>query len=279
MRLGWEAQNASRRLMRLAIITDIGLIVAYAVIYFQEPFASFTNTLLADILTVTASVCSAIAASLVWSIYEKADAPRRIWGFFAFGLWLWVVGELTWSYGNLTLPNGEVPIGIPDAFWIIAYYFLGQALISQYKILVRPTQPELKSRVTSSVLFLCVAFAVIFSILKWLNLSSNTVDTLVNAFYPAGDLTLALSAIWLTRHFQGGALGRPWIGLLVFAFSDLMYAWLQLSGAYAWSLDQGNLVSGISDIVYFSAYLVLSLGSFSQWLFLKYGLRSPSKAP
>ena len=277
MRFGWNAQQASTRWMQAVIFVALGLIAAYAVIYFLEPFSSFTNLLLADTLTVTSAVLSATSATIIWMIYEKTDAPRRVLGFFAFGLWLWVMAEVTWSYGNLTLPNGEVPIGIPDVFWVTAYYFLGQALLSQYQILVHLTRQELTSRVTSSVLFLCISFAVVFSILKWLDFSSSTVDTLVNAFYPAGDLTLALAAIWLTRHFQGGALGRPWIGLLVFAFSDLMYAWLQLSGAYAWSLDHGNWVSGISDIVYFSAYLVLAIVSFSQWLFLKYGLRSPSK--
>ncbi len=278
MRFGWEARQASDRLMQLAIIAAIGLIGVYVVIYFVGPFSAFTNILLADILTVTASVFSAVSATLIWRMYEPTDAPRRIWGYFAFGLWLWVLGETTWSYWNLTLPNGEVPVGVPDVFWISAYYFLGQALLSQYQILVHPTQAELRSRVITSLLFLAISFALIFGVLEWFALSSSIGDTLVNAFYPAGDLTLALSAIWLTRHFQGGALGRPWIGLLVFAFSDLLYAWLQLSGAYAWSLDKGNWVSGFSDIVYFSAYLVLGLVLVSQWLFLKYGLRSSSKA-
>ena len=278
MRFGWDSRKASNRLMQLAIIAAVGLVAIYAVIYFGEPFSLFTNTLLADILTVTAAVFSAVSATLIWVIYEKTDAPRRVWGNFATGLWLWVMGEVTWSYWNLTLPKGEVPVGVPDIFWVIAYYFLGRALLSQYQILVHPTQPELKSRITSSLLFLSVSFVIIFGVLEWFALSSSVVDTLVNAFYPAGDLTLALAAIWLTRNFQGGALGRPWIGLLVFTFSDLMYAWLQLSGAYAWSLDRGNLVSGFSDIVYFSAYLVLGLVSISQWLFLKYGLRSSSKA-
>lgn len=263
--------------MQLVIGAAVGLVAVYSVIYFREPFTPFTNNLLADILTVTASVFSAACATLIWKMYEKTDAPRRVWSYFALGLWIWVLGETTWSYWNLTLPNGEVPVGVPDFFWVTAYYFLGQALLSQYQILVQPTRSELRSRVTTSLLFFGFSFALIFGILEWFALSSNVVDTLVNAFYPAGDLTLALSAIWLTRHFQGGALGRPWIGLLVFAFSDLLYAWLQLSGAYAWSLAQGNLVSGFSDIVYFSAYLVLGIVSFSQWLFLKYGLRSPSR--
>lgn len=278
MRFGWDARKASNRLMQLAISAAVGLAVIYSYIYFREPFSPFTNTLLADILTVSASVFSAVSASLIWNIYEKTDAPRRVWGYFALGLWIWVIAELTWSYGNLTLPNGEVPVGVPDVFWIFAYYFLGQALLSQYKILVHPARNELISRLTRSLLFFGGAFVLIFSILEWFALSDSVGDTLVNAFYPAADLTLALTAIWLTRNFQGGALGRPWIGLLVFTFSDLLYAWLQLSGAYAWSLDRGNWVSGFSDIVYFSAYLVLGIVSFSQWLFLKYGLRSPSKA-
>ena len=276
MRFGWDAHKASSRLMQLVISTAIGLAVVYSVIYFWEPFSPFTNILLADILTVSASVFSAVSASLIWMMYEKTDAPRRVWSYFALGLWIWVIAEIIWSYGNLTLPNGEVPVGVPDVFWILAYYFLGQALLSQYKILVHPVQNELVSRVTKSLLFFGVSFVVIFSILEWFALSSSVGDTLVNAFYPAADFTLALAAIWLTRNFQGGALGRPWIGLLIFTFSDLLYAWLQLSGAYAWSLDRGNWVSGFSDIVYFSAYLVLGIVSFSQWLFLKYGLRSPS---
>lgn len=277
MRFGWDARKASNRLMQLAIVVAVGLIAVYAVIYFVEPFSESINNLLADVLTVTASVFSAVAATLNWRMYEPTDAPRRIWGYFAFGLWLWVLGETTWSYWNLTLPNGEVPVGVPDVFWIIAYYFLGQALLSQYQLLTNPTQAELKSRVINSLVFLGISFALIFGILEWFALSTSLVDTLVNAFYPAGDLTLALFAIWLTRHFQGGALGRPWIGLLVFAFSDLMYAYLQLSGTYAWSLDKGNWVSGFSDIVYFAAYLVLGLVLVSQWLFLKYGLRSSPK--
>ncbi len=277
MRFGLDARSASNRLMQLVIIAAVALITTYAVVYFREPFSPFVNLLLADILTVTASVLSSSFATIIWLMYEKTDAPRRVWGFFAFGLWLWVLGETTWSYWNLTLPNGEVPVGIPDFFWVIAYYFLGQALLSQYKILVQPTQAELTSWVSRSVLFLAASLVLIFSILRWFDLSPSNLDTLVNAFYPAGDLTLALAAIWMTRNFQGGALGRAWIGLVVFAFSDLLYAWLQLSGAYAWSLDQGNLVSGISDIIYFSAYLVLSIGSFSQWLYLKYGLRSSNR--
>jgi dipeptidyl aminopeptidase/acylaminoacyl peptidase len=91
----------------------------------------------------------------------------------------------------------------------------------------------------------------------------------------SGSVLLSVIALWLARNFAGGVFARPWLGLLAFSISDLLYAWLELSGTYAWSVDQGNLLSTISDVAYFGAYLVLGLGVLSQWLFLKYGLRTP----
>jgi hypothetical protein len=75
---------------------------------------------------------------------------------------------------------------------------------------------------------------------------------------------------------MGGALARPWLGLLAFSFADLLYAWIEISGLYSWSVDQANLLSTVTDIVYLGAYLVLGFGVLSQWAFLKYGLRAPT---
>lgn len=275
MRFGWNPKQAFLRSNMTVLLGALILIALYAIIYFVEPFSPFVNNLTANMLSVVAALSGAIFASMVWAKYEKTDAPRRIWGNFAIGLWLWAFGDAIWGYLNLVLPDGEVPNNaLNNIFWVIAYYFIGRALIAQYQILVQPTRRELTNRITTVVLFWCSAFVLIFILLKFFSDSSAALDTMVNAFYPASDLTLGLAALWLARNFRGGALGRPWIGLLVFALSDLMNAWLQLSGTYAWSLEQGNLLSGISDIIYFSAYLALGFGAFSQWAFLKYGLRT-----
>ncbi len=101
-------------------------------------------------------------------------------------------------------------------------------------------------------------------------------DAALNSFYPAADLVLALLALWLVNHFTGGAFSRPWLGLLAFAFADLLYAWIEISGLYSWSVDQSNLLSTAADVVYLGAYLLLGLGILSHWVFLKYGLRSPT---
>jgi len=275
MRFGWSVGQSIERFKWLAILASSLLLAVYVYIYFAQPFSSFWNDLLSNVVSEFAALASAAAATMVWAYYDRSDSPRRVWGYFAIGLWLWVAGELTWGYLNMTV--GEVATGLPDFFWIIAYFFLGGALLLQYQILERPSARGLLNRAASMIALVIVLAAGIFLLLKPVAGESTDFDILVSSFYPAGDLALVLFALWLLRSFQGGALGRPWIGLLIFSVTDLMNGWLQLSGIYAWSLEEGNLLSSLSDILYFSAYLALALAAFSKWIFLKYGLRASSE--
>ncbi|MFT3894859.1 MAG: hypothetical protein QM730_24785 [Anaerolineales bacterium] len=207
-------------------------------------------------------------------MYERSDAPRAIWGYFAIGLCLWFAGEVTWSYLNMTV--GEVPIGLQDIFWTVSYFFLGHALIAQYRVLRQPSAKELLMRV-----LLGVAAAIILTFVTyWFVISrtetSNLFNAIVNSFYPAADLTMAVIALRIAHNLSGGAFSRPWLGLLVFTVSDFLYAWLEASGMYAWSLAQGSALTTVADVTYVVAYLVLGLGILYHWLFLKYGLRRSS---
>ena len=252
------------------------LIVAYAIIYCFEPFSELWNKIITDFSLVLAASLAATVATMIWARYEQTDTPRRIWGNFAVGLWFWAAAELIWGYLNVT--QGEVPEGISDVFWIIAYLFFAQALLFQYRILDHPTRQQLWSRVLIAFLIFVALYIFIFRILISDAKAPNNFGAAINSFYPAADLLLVLIALWLARHFMGGVFSRPWLGLLAFAFADLMYAWLEISGLYSWSINQANLLSTIFDIVYLSAYLVLGLGMLSQWIFLKYGLRPPVEA-
>jgi hypothetical protein len=121
-------------------------------------------------------------------------------------------------------------------------------------------------------------FLVIYAVVYWLLITWGGAErgfgAAVNSFYPVADLFLAVIAVWLIRHFRGGVFARPWLGLLAFSFTDLLYAWIEISGIYAWSANNTNFLSALFDIAYVGAYLVLGLGILSQWAFLKYGLRS-----
>ena len=141
-------------------------------------------------------------------------------------------------------------------------------------LLAQPSQQELLSRVSIAVLFLLALYALVYRMLAVEADGQSRLDAAVNSFYPVADLCLALIAIWLINHFRGGAFARPWLGLLAFSFTDLLYAWIETSGVYSWSLENANVWSTVFDVAYVGAYLVLGLGILSQWAFLKYGLRS-----
>ena len=276
MKFGWSSKESSQRIMSLAGGIALLWLLIYIIIYWFQPFSEFWNNFFSNFFSPVAALISAVFATLIWARYEKMDVPRRVWGPFAVGLWLWLAGEISWGYLNMTA--GEVPIGLPDMFWIISYLFLGQALFHQYKILTQPTARELWMRTSMVVLALLAITLVIYGVFISGTEAPQKLNAAVNSFYPAADLTLAVIALWLARHFMGGAFSGPWLGLLVFTFADLMYAWLDASGMYAWSLEQGNLLTTIADVAYLGAYLVLGLGVLYKWLFLKYGLRSRADA-
>lgn len=275
MRFGWSAKATSTKLYGFATIISVALLGLYILVYWFEPFSEFWNNFLSNFFLQVISLFAAIVTTMIFLRYEKTDAPRQVWGPFAVGLWLWFGGELFWGILNLTV--GDVPIGLPDVFWVTSYFIMGLALMNQYRILF---QPELKTIWLWVLLFGLSLFAS-----TWLMASvffntfseSNPLDVFVNSFYPVGDLLLSIIALWLAHKFMGGAFARPWVGLLVFSVADLSYAWLEISGTYAWSLEQGNILSTISDVMYLAAYLVLLLGVLYHWLFLKYGLRFPDK--
>jgi hypothetical protein len=98
-------------------------------------------------------------------------------------------------------------------------------------------------------------------------------EIFVNAFYAVGDVALGLGALLIAYAFRNGALGRPWLGLLIFAFSDLLYAWLEASGLYAWSIAEGNILTTITDATYFGAYLAIAFGCYLQLILLSHGPR------
>lgn len=271
MRLGWSARDSSVRIRALAKIVAVIFIAAYIAIYLKGSFPGMWNDILLNLLLILSAAFAASVATMLWLHYERGETPRRIWRYFAIGLWLWTVAELTYAYLDLT--REEVGIGLPDVFWVSAYIFFAHALFIQYRLLANPNRQDLLKRVGLAALGFVVLYLLVYRLLiSFIHVSSQP-DVLVNAFYPVADLFLAVIAIWLFRHFSGGAFARPWLGLLAFTFTDFLYAWIDTSGLY----DQANSNwAALFDTTYIVAYLILGLGLLSQWAFLRYGLRAPT---
>lgn len=275
MRFGWNANETSARTLGAATLGAVLFLAVYTTIYWLEPFTDLWNVILTDSFLVVASAFTAAIATLILRHYEPSDAPRRIWFYFAIGLWLWAAAELTWGYLNVI--QGEVPVGISDILWISGYFFFARALFIQYRILAHPDRRVIWRLIFFVLSLLALLYLLVYSLLTLGVGEPVNFGTAVNSFYPAADLLLALVAFWLARHFIGGALARPWLGLLAFSFADLLYAWIEFSGLYSWGVNQANWLSTITDVAYLGAYLILGWGVLSQWAFLKYGLRSSTQ--
>lgn len=269
MRFGWSAKDTSARIRGVAKLAAIVFIAVYAALYMWAPLSDVWDAIVINLLLVIAACLTAGVATMLWTRFEPMDTPRRIWRSFAIGLWLWVMAELTFGYLDIT--RDGVGIGIPDVFWVAAYIFFAQALFLQYRLLAQPSRQELWRRVSFAGLALLALYIFLYRILAtWLDAESQ-LGAVVNSFYPIADLFLAGIAISLILHFRGGVFARPWLGLLAFSFTDMLYAWIDTTGIY----EQAGMWTALFDTTYVGAYLVLGLGILSQWAFLKYGLRSP----
>jgi hypothetical protein len=271
MRFGWSAKDTSVWIRGVAKVMAVLFIAVHIAIYQWEPFSDVWNNFFSNLLLAIAAILTATVATMVWARYDKTDIPRRIWLYFAIGLWLWVIAEITWGYLNVT--QGEVSEGIPDVFWMTAYIFFAYALFIQYQILAQPSRQDVLVRASLTALGLLALYFLVYRLLSAGADADDRLGVAINSFYPVGDLLLAVVAIWLIRHFSGGAFARPWLGLLAFSFTDILYAWIESSGIYAWTADNADLWTALFDASYLVAYLLLGLGILSQWVFLQYGLR------
>jgi hypothetical protein len=270
MKSGWSSTQSSQRTLRIAGTLFLTMFLFYIIVSRYQPFSDFWNNVLANAVPQVASLLAAVFATLIWNHYDRQDPPRHVWGWFALALWMWFGAEVAWGYLNIMA--GEVSLGLPDVLWITSSLFLGLAFIQQFRILAEPGSRVLWTGIAIAAAALAGLTAGIHRMITAVAATPPTLDVIVNSFYPAADLILAVIALWLARNFRGGAFSRPWIGLLVFSFADLLYAWLEASGMYAWSLEQGNLLTTLADAAYLASYLVLGWGILYMWLFLKYGL-------
>ena len=261
-------QRAMRQ-MGWAIAAATAILLFYGFLYFAEPFSDFWNNLLSNLLNVLSAALSAIVATVIWRQYEVSEPPRRIWGPFAAALWLWTVAEVIWGYFNMTV--GEVNTGLPDVFWVSAYGLFAWALFAQFHLLFRPDPARARTRLVWVLAGVAALTALTVLLLSFFTGEASDLSAWVNGFYPAGDLAIGLAALALVRAYRQGALGYPWIGLLVFTAADLLYAWLAMSGAYDWSLENRSFISAIADLSYLAAYLTVAVGCFAQLLLLRYG--------
>jgi hypothetical protein len=261
--------SLSTPLMIVYSVVAVILFSSYIYIYQIAPFEGALNDVALNTITTLAALIVAGIASAVYLHYQPGDFPRKIWFNLMLGCWLWFLGEAFWGVFAFNSPSGEVPIpSIADACWVGGLAFFTFAFYHQYAIIF----PSQKKRIIG-VAGGAWVFAILVPLIALLALQAFTFENLIDYYYPIADLAVGIAGIALVLVFQGGALMRPWFGLVVFGVSDFFYAWAQQFGLYDWSSTNNDKLTLIIDSSYLAAYLILGLGFAGHWVLINYGLR------
>lgn len=271
-----EIKNFSRSVARPVVaayyLLAFGLLGAYFYLYQYSPLEPVVNDLVLNSILTLSALIVAIVATLTFLQYQPEDRPRRIWMNLMIAGWLWFLGEFLWQVYAFFNKN-DVPVpSIADACWVIGFIYFTIAFYHQYSLVTPVSKDTIRT------------FAIGVWLLVWLipalylsTVNSFAVDYLVEFYYPFADLAVGVAGLALVFIFRGGALMRPWIGLMVFGLSDLLYAWAEKTQIYAVSAEGGNLLSLVIDTTYLAAYLILGIGYLGHWILLRYGLRTDRK--
>ncbi len=225
------------------------------------PDLDYWPQLVADGLTIIPAIGAAIAATFLLRQFNADDKPRRIWFWFAAGWWSWVLGEICGMvYDILQAPYGE--ISYYDIFWTVGYFCFGLALFFQYRNIY---STERKNATVSYLVAVVIILLITLGFTQWalyagLGEGISWFALYLAVFYPVCDLAVGLMALWLVFLFGGGAWGRPWWGLIIFAIADAINIFLWIGGERLIPENMAGFLDPLSSTIYNAGYLVVMLG-------------------
>jgi hypothetical protein len=256
------------------IAASVVLLALYFAIYQWAFLPDPWNDIFTYFAFPLAAGLAAASALAIWLSFGKGEPPKRIWFHYALALLGWALAELAYAI-IATLNEGDVPIpSITDLFWTVSYGAFAAAFLYQFRILFNPSRRKENTWLAAGfggAIVVTLLGVLLFRLVVEPETEQTWIATLIMVFYPVADIVLALAALRLARTFGSGLWGRAWIGLIVMAMADLLYSWLDLTGLYANSVAQGNLLSLAADWLYLLSYLILAFGCYSQYLLVKFG--------
>lgn len=203
----------------------------------------------------------------VWLSINTRDISRQIWGFFALGIWLWAVAEAVWAYYEVILAIETPYPSIADFFWVLGYLPLFLGLITRYKTLDITLDPRRKLTILAFAVlsFFLTVYFVFRPMISEFD-PQRLAESLLNIFYPSGDLALLILTSLVFFCMGTGRFALTWrlilSGFIITSVADLVFSYLSWYGLYH---PDGlpNAISIIVDFAYNLSYVLLTLGIYA----------------
>jgi hypothetical protein len=260
-------RSASSPKALFAYAVAVVLIAAYIYFYQYAPLGAPFDNLILNTITSLAALGTATIATLVFRRYTSEDYPRKIWLYLMIGCWFWFAAEVIWQAYAYVFEEVPAP-SFADLGWVLGFVAFTIAFYYQYAA-IKPAHVE-TVRIYAIGTWIVILLIPLLLLTFW---GAFTIESYIDFYYPFADLAVGVAGLALIFIFRGGALMRPWIGLMVFGASDLLYAWAEKTQMYAWSVENGNLLSLGIDLSYLVAYIILAIGFLGQLKLLHRGLR------
>lgn len=166
---------------------------------------------------------------------DPKDRFTRLWLYLAVGLFLWVLGEITWSVYELVLLVSVPYPSVADVFWIAGYLPLVIALL----LYIAPFKDALSLKsVLSAVAVALLTDAAVFLVLIG-PVFSPTADPATQLFdfaYPILDMVLLGVSIAGMLIFLPGRISRLWVwlnlGFISTVIADVLFSYSSALGTY-----------------------------------------------
>ncbi len=234
----------------------------YTIAYSAWLLFKWTNpvseSLIANLGYLPVGFFAAISAIYAANQNQIDQRTRRAWHFIALGLILFVVGDILYTVLDLTL---EIIFpSIPDFLYLAFYPLVFLGLITIPSHLSDPTQRK------TWVLDIAIIITGFTAILWYFIIAPTTsggeswLARVVAGAYPVMDILLLASIAGLL--FRRGdvntrrSLYMLGIGLAIYVFADIAYAWLVLQNTY----HSGSWV----DVIWTVSYFIIGLAALRQ---------------
>ena len=251
-------------------------LLLYGWVYYFEPFTpilDYLNDKVGDTLILIPALFAALLGTLLTRQFKPDEPPRRIWLTFTIGWCFWVGGELLgYVYDYFYWIEDYPEFTWIDLCWVMGYLFFGLSLYYQFRLIYS------KNRRSWQYLgFVALAGAIALGLTQWAFASGlgegySWPAVYLAVLYPVFDVFEGGAALWLFFLFGRGYLGRPWWGLIAFAFADSINIYSWMGGFDNTPQDVYLALDLFSAIAYMAGYIITALAFLSAIEHIRRGL-------